>query len=459
MEETPAARKENPLGTERISTLLRKFAVPSVIAMLVSSLYNVVDQIFIGWGVGPLGNAATNVAFPFTTICMAIALTLGIGSAARFSLHLGKKEEDEAAKVAGAGFCMMLFFGIIYAVIIEIFLKQMLTAFGATEAIFDYATQYAGITAIGMPMLITMNGLSNLTRADGSPLYSMMSMVVGAVINTILDPIFIFVFGWGVAGAAWATVIGQAASLITALLYIPRFKRVTLKKEYFKLDFKQIGTTVTMGMSQGLNQIAITVVQVVANRSLVYYGALSAYGSDIPLAGSGIVMKVNGIIFSIIIGINQGMQPIIGFNYGAKKYSRVKKTYFGAMAAVLAITILGLFVFEFFPHIVLHAFGKGDPLYFEFSIKFMRTVLCTLPLVAAQITSANLFSSIGKPVKGALLSLARSVFFFIPAVLILPLFFALDGILYAGPLSDILGAILVAVFIIIELKKMGKNTN
>ena len=457
MEESPTARKDNPLGTERVSALLRKFAVPSVIAMLVSSLYNVVDQIFIGWGVGPLGNAATNVAFPVTTICMAIALTLGIGSAARFSLHLGRKEEDEAAKVVGAGFCMMLFFGTIYAVIVEIFLKQMLTAFGATEAIFDYAVEYTGITAIGIPLLITMNGLSNLARADGSPLYSMMSMVVGAVINTILDPIFIFAFHWGVAGAAWATVIGQAASFIVSLLYLKKFKRVTLKKEYFKLNLKQIGTTATMGMSQGLNQIAITVVQVVMNRSLVYYGALSQYGADIPLAGSGIVMKVNGIIFSIIIGINQGMQPIIGFNYGAKKYSRVKKTYFAAMASVLVITILGLLVFEFFPQVVLHAFGNGDPLYFEFSIKFMRTFLCTLPLVAVNILSANLFAAIGKPVKGALLSLTRSVFFFIPAILILPLFFGLDGILYSGPAADIISVILVLIFVIIELKNMGKE--
>ncbi len=447
---------ENPLGYERISVLLRKFAVPSIIAMLVSSLYNVVDQIFIGWGVGPLGNAATNVAFPITTICMAIALTLGVGSASQFSLHLGRKETEDAAKVVGSGFCMMLFFGILYAVIVEIFLKQMLTAFGATENIFGYAVTYTGITAIGMPLLITVNGLSNLARADGSPLYSMMTMVIGAVINTILDPVFIFVFKWGVAGAAWATVIGQAASFVFAVLYIPRFKRVQLKKEYFTLKLKAIGKTATMGMSQGLNQVAITCVQVVMNRSLVYYGAASIYGSDIPLAGSGIVMKVNGIVFAIIIGINQGMQPIIGFNYGAKKYERVKKTYLFALLCATLITVIGLFVFEAFPQYVLKAFGNGNELYFEFSIKFMRTFLCTLPVVAVHIISSNLFAAIGKPVKGALLSLTRSVFFFIPAVLILPLFFGLDGIMYAGPVADSLSVLIVLIFIIIEFRKMNK---
>ena len=455
--EETGTRKENPLGYERISVLLRKFALPSIIAMLVSSLYNVVDQIFIGWGVGPLGNAATNVAFPVTTICMAIALTLGIGSSARFSLHLGRKEEDEAAQVAGAGFSMMLFFGILYAVIVELFLKQILRAFGATDAIFDYAVTYTGITSIGIPLLIAMNGVSNLARADGSPNYSMTCMLVGAILNTVLDPIFIFVFHWGVAGAAWATVIGQAASFAAAILYIPHFKRVTLKKEYFKLDFKQVGQTATMGMSQGLNQIALTAVQVVLNRSLVYYGALSKYGPDIPLAGSGIVMKINGIIFAVIIGINQGMQPILGFNYGAKKYDRVKKTFILAQAAIFAITAIGLVIFETFPQYVLKVFGNGDELYQEFSVRFMRTFLIALPLVGAQVTSSNLFASIGKPLRGAVFSLTRSVLFFIPLILILPLFFGLDGIMYSGPCADTISFFFVLIFVIIEMQTMGKQ--
>lgn len=450
-------QEENPLGFERIHVLLRKFAVPSVIAMLVSSLYNVVDQIFIGWGVGPLGNAATNVAFPVTTICMAIALTLGIGSAARYSLHLGRKEEGEAAKVVGSGFCMMILFGTIYAAAVEIFLSPMLRAFGATENIFDYAVTYTKITSLGIPMLITMNGLSNLARADGSPMYSMTCMLVGAIINTVLDPVFIFVCGWGVAGAAWATVIGQAASFIYAVLYLRKFRRVRLQKEHFRLTLCQIRQTCTMGMSNGLNQIAITAVQVIMNRSLVHYGTLSAYGPDIPLAGSGIVMKVNGIIFAVIIGINQGMQPIVGFNYGAKKFSRVRRTYLLAVASAVAVTLAGLVAFEFFPHYVLRIFGNGDALYFEFSVSFMRMFLCSLPLVATHLISANFFAAIGKPVRGALLSLTRSVFFFIPAVLILPLFFGIKGIMMAAPVTDSVSFLIVTACIIPELRNMGKE--
>jgi len=254
---------KNPLGYERIGKLLRNFAIPSIIAMLVSSLYNVVDQIFIGQGVGFRGNAATNVAFPITTICMAITLTIGIGSSARFSLYLGKKQEEEAAKVVGNGVCMMLLFGTLYAVIVELFLPKLLWAFGATPEVYDYALTYSRITSIGIPFLVMMNGMSNLARADGSPMYSMTSMIIGAVINTILDPIFIFIFKWEVAGAAWATVIGQVASFISAILYLRRFKRITMKREYYRLSWAQMGRTASMGMSNGLTQLAITLVQVV----------------------------------------------------------------------------------------------------------------------------------------------------------------------------------------------------
>ena len=447
-------KKENPLGYEKIPRLLSQFAIPSIIAMLVSSLYNVVDQIFIGQGVGYLGNAATNVAFPITTICMAITLTIGIGSASRFSLYLGRKEEEEASKVLGNGFCMMVAFGTAYAIIVEAFLEPMLTAFGATSDIFSYAVTYTRITSLGMPFLVIMNGMSNLARADGSPFYSMMTMLLGAIVNTILDPIFIFIFHWGVAGAAWATIIGQVASGIMALLYMRRFKRITVRKAYFKLSWNQIVRTAKMGMSNGLTQVAITLVQIIMNRSLVHYGALSIYGSSIPLASSGIVMKINGIVFSILIGLNQGMQPIIGFNYGAKQYSRVKATYFLVICCELVITLIGVFVFQTFPGAVLSLFGKEDDLYMEFSIQFMRTFLLLFPLGGIHLISSNFFAAIGKPVKGALLSMTRQVFFFIPLILILPLFFGLNGTMYAGPASDLLAFFVVIFFIHHEMCNM-----
>ena len=448
---------ENPLGYERIGKLLRGFAIPSIIAMLVSSLYNIVDQIFIGQGVGYLGNAATNVAFPLTTICMAITLTIGIGTSAQYSLFLGRGEEDSAAKVVGNGVLMMLVFGVVYAIVAEIFLPQLLWSFGATKDVYPYALDYCRITTIGMPLLVIMNGMSNIARADGSPMYSMTCMIVGAVINIILDPVFIFVLHWGVAGAAGATVIGQLISAGIAFSYLWRFKRVELKLSYFRLSARRVGQTIMMGMSNGLTQIAITIVQIVMNRSMTYYGARSVYGPDIPLAASGIVMKVNSIIFSINIGLNQAMQPIVGFNYGARKFDRVKKTY--AMVIAIAVTFgtIALIIFQVFPDKVLMIFGKENELYMEFAVLFMRTFLLLLPLSGVQMISSNFFAAIGKPVRGAVLSLTRQVFFLIPLMLILPLFFGIRGVLFAAPSADLLAFAVVLVFILYEMRSMSNE--
>ena len=319
-------KPQNPLGYEKISTLLKKFAVPSIIAMIVSTLYNIVDQIFIGQGVGMLGNAATNVAFPLTTICLAISLLIGIGSASLFSLSLGKKDELTASKCVGVAVYMSIILGVLYAVIIEVFLTPIIVAFGATQDVLPYAVDYVRWTAIGMPFLIFTNAISNLIRADGNPRYSMTCMVVGAVVNTILDPIFIFVFNMGVAGAAIATVISQIISFGLAFAYLFKFQQVKLTKNLFKLDLKSCGKVASLGMSNAFNQLAIAVVQIILNNSINYYGALSIYGADIPLAACGVIMKVNGIFVSVFVGFSQGSQPIFGFNYGAEQYGRVKKT-------------------------------------------------------------------------------------------------------------------------------------
>lgn len=447
---------ENPLGYEKISKLLKQFAVPSIIAMLVSSLYNIVDQIFIGHGVGYLGNAATNVAYPLTTICLAIALLIGVGSASRYSIYLGQKEEEKAARVVGNGVCMMFTLGILYAIIIETFLNPMLNAFGATPDVLPYAVSYTRITAIGMPFLIVTNAMSNLIRADGSPKYSMTCMIIGAVINTILDPIFIFVLDRGVAGAAIATVIGQFFSFIYALCYIKRFKCVALKKEYFRLHLKESLTTASLGISNSMNQVAITFVQIVLNNSLTHYGEMSIYGADIPLAANGIVMKTNGILFAFVIGLSQGMQPIIGYNYGARQYDRVRKTYKTAVGCSLVITSIGFIMFQCFPRQILSIFGSGDELYFEFAIRFMRTFLFMVMANGAQVLSSNLFSAIGQPLKGLFLSMTRQVLFLIPLIIILPRFLGIDGVLYAAPIADTMAIIVTIIFVIKELNKMKR---
>ncbi|WP_456115002.1 MATE family efflux transporter [Ruminococcus turbiniformis] len=446
--------KENPLGYRSIPSLLRSFAIPSIIAMLVSSLYNIVDQIFIGQGVGYLGNAATNVAYPLTTICLAIALLIGIGSASRFSLYLGSGQKDRAEKVVGNGIGMMAACGIVYAVLVEIFMPVLLTAFGATDEIMPYAETYSRIVAVGMPFLIMTNGMSNLARADGSPKYSMTCMLIGAVINTILDPVFIFVFHLGVAGAAWATVIGQFFSFLFAIAYIRKFKSIDLHISDIGLDLRESLQTASLGMSNSLNQVAITLVQIVLNNSLTYYGAMSVYGKEIPLAACGIVMKTNAILLAIIIGLSQGSQPIIGFNYGARQYDRVKKTYRLAVTCNLIVSAIGFILFQFFPYQIISLFGTGDEMYFEFAIRFMRIFLFMVIINGVQLLSSNFFAAIGKPVKGLVLSMTRQIIFLIPLVLILPLFFGLDGILYAGPVADSIAFIVTVIFIVREMRSM-----
>ncbi|MCQ2478932.1 MAG: polysaccharide biosynthesis C-terminal domain-containing protein, partial [Clostridia bacterium] len=296
----------NPLGFEAIPKLLAKFALPSIAAMVISSLYNIVDQIFIGNAVGYLGNAATNVSFPLTTISLAIALLIGVGGAARFSLSLGKGDVKSAEGCIGSAFWMAIVLSVIYAIFASIFMTPMLLLFGATENAMDYARQYSSITIIGMPFLVVTNVLSNLIRADGSPKYSMMCMVVGAVINTALDPILIFALGMGVRGAAIATVISQISSLVVALYYLKLFKRIKVTKATLKPSLAICLNIAALGMSNSLNQLAITFVQIVVNNSLTYYGNLSVYGADIPLAALGVVIKINSIFMSVYIGLNQG---------------------------------------------------------------------------------------------------------------------------------------------------------
>ncbi len=447
-------KAENPLGYEKLPKLLKNFAIPSIIAMLVSSLYNIVDQIFIGQGVGYLGNAATNVAYPLTTICLAIALLIGVGSAARFSLALGAKEKEQAELAVGNAISMMFLSGIIYFILIEIFLDPLLVLFGSTADIMPYAQSYTRITAIGMPLLIITNGMSNLARADGSPKFSMTCMLIGAIINTILDPIFIFVFHMGVTGAALATIIGQLASALIAVSYIRKFKHIDLKRRHFKLQGLECLKIASLGMSNSLNQLAITIVQIVLNNSLIYYGAQSIYGSEIPLACSGIVMKTNAILLSIIIGISQGCQPIISFNYGAKNYDRVRGIYRLAIKYSLIISIIGFIAFQFFPRQVISLFGTGDQLYFDFAVKFIRIFLFMVFINGVQIISSNFFAAIGKAIKGVFLSLSRQVLFLIPLLLILPLWFGIDGILFAAPIADALAFLVTVLLIGKELNHM-----
>ncbi len=444
---------ENPLGYEKIQKLLRDFAIPSIMATLVGSLYNIVDQIFIGQGVGYLGNAATNVSYPFSTICLAISLLIGIGSASRFSLYLGKKEPEAAAKAAGNGISLMVIFGLAYLIIGEGLLSQLLKLFGATKEVFPYARQYAGVTLVGMPFLIITNGMCNLIRADGSPRYSMTCMIMGAIANTILDPIFIFTFHWDIFGAALATILGQILSFLFAVGYLWRFKTIHFEKNHFRPNVKESLKTFSMGISSSINQVAITFVQIVLYNSLTHYGAQTVYGTDIPLAACGIVMKTNAIVLAIVVGISQGVQPIIGFNYGAKQYSRVREAYLLAIKWNMIISFIGFLLFQCIPQYIISLFGEGDELYFAFAVLFMRTYLFMVLVNGVQLLSSSFFTAIGKATKGALLALTRQVFFLIPLILILPLWFGIMGVLLAGPVADFSAFLLSVVLVQRELRR------
>lgn len=443
---------ENPLGYEKISKLLRGFAIPSITATLVSSLYNIVDQIFIGQGVGYLGNAATNVSYPLSTICLAISLLLGIGSASRFSIYLGKNDPERAARLVGNGIVLMAGAGVLYLLLGEIFLVPLLRVFGATGEIMPLAREYSGTVLLGMPFLILTNGISNLIRADGSPRYSMLCMVAGAIVNTILDPVFIFVLDWGVFGAALATILGQLLSFALALRYLWHFRTVELTRACFHLELRDNLRTLYMGVSSCINQIAITLVQIVLNNSLTYYGALSIYGKEIPLAACGIVMKTNAILLSIIVGISQGVQPIIGYNFGAGKYDRVRQAYLLAIRWNFIVSAVGFCLFQFFPADIISLFGDGEPLYFEFAILFMRTFLFMVLVNGVQLLSSNFFTAIGKALKGLLLSLTRQVFFLIPLIFLLPLHFGIFGVLLAGPIADFIAFVVSIIFVFREFK-------
>ncbi len=451
--------KTNPLGYEKISTLLKQFAVPSIIAMLVNSLYNIVDQIFIGNSpAGYLGNGATNVAFPLVTICIAISALFGVGGAALFSLSLGRGEKDRATQCIGSALILALSFGVIYAVLVEVFLSPLLRAFGATGDILPYAVQYASITAIGMPFLITTNTMSNLIRADGSPRYSMTCTVTGAVVNTILDPIFIFVFHLDVAGAAIATTLSQILSFCLAMAYLPRFHSVVLTKADFRLRPAMGLKLASLGMSNSFNQLGILLLQLVLNNSLTYYGAMTIYGENIPLAAAGIVMKVNSILVSVFVGMCQGAQPILGFNYGAKQYDRVKSTFLLEVKCTLSVSFVVWLVFQLAPQLVIGIFGStDDPLYMEFAVRFLRTFLFFTVINCVQPLSSNLFAAIGQPIKGMLLSLSRQVILLVPLLLILPLFWQMDGLLMAAPIADAVAFALSLFMVRREFKIMDRE--
>lgn len=448
------SEKQNPLASAPLGGLIAKFAVPAVISMLVSALYNIVDQIFIGQGVGMLGNAATNIAFPVSIIATATALLLGIGSASNYNLEMGAGKEKRASEIAGTGLSMLVISGTVIGVVILLFLEPLLHVFGATKDVLPYALDYTGITALGLPFFVLTTGGNHIIRADRSPTYSMVCMLTGAILNTILDPVFIFVFHWGIKGAAAATIIGQIVSGLLVILYFAKFRNMELKASSFRPKGEYLKAIAALGMASCFNQIAMAVVQIAMNNTLRHYGASSVYGSDIPLACVGVISKVNSVFMAICIGISQGCQPIWGFNYGAKNYERVRGTYKRAAVLCTAIATLFFLCFQIFPRQIVSIFGTGSEEYFHFADRYLKIFMFMTFANGIQPMSSGFFTSIGKARLGIVMSLTRQVLFLLPLILIFPLFMGIDGVMYAGPIADAAAASLAVIFAVRELRKM-----
>ena len=449
--------QENILGKEKIGKLIRKFSIPCIISMLVNSLYNIVDQIFIGQGVGYLGNGATNVVFPLVMIGLSFSLMFGDGASAYLSLKLGEKKKKEAEIGIGNGILLSTIVSIIFCIATLIFLPQLLKLFGCTENLKSYALAYGSIIAIGLPFSMIGTTLNSIIRADGSPKYSMVTMIAGAILNTILDPIFIFVLHKGVEGAAIATVISQILTFVLNIAYVKRFKTIKITKDCLKLRANVCKKIAMLGISSFITQMSIVCVMTAENNLLGKYGAESKYGAEIPITVLGIVMKINQILNSIIIGIAAGSQPILGYNYGAKKFDRVKQTLKIVLGSSVIISTIAFILFQTIPDKLILIFGSGDENYMKFACLAFRTYLLLCIFNGVQIPSGIFFQAIGKSTKSAILSLSRQIVILIPSMIILSHIFGIMGVLAAGPVADGLAFILAVILLAREIKHLKNN--
>ena len=447
----------NPLATEKIGKLMARFCIPAVIGMVVTALYNFVDQIFIGQGVGIFGNAATNVVFPINTVTIALSLLVGIGTATYFNLCSGRGERDKAVRAVGNGLAIVVIIAVIIMAATLIFLKPLLIALGSTPEILPYAVDYAWIVALGFPAYMFGFASSHFIRSDGSPSMAMWTNISGAILNLILDPIFIFVFHWGMKGAALATILGQFLTAAIAIYYFARKAKMRLKKNYFIPDIRLTITTMRLGLPASVHNIAIAITQIVINNVIRKYGLFSPYGVEIPLAVVGVTNKILQIYTSIYMGIHQGCLPIYGFNYGAKNYERVMKAYKVGIGIVLVIGVIFTLAFEIFPKQILSVFGTGSDVYYEYAVRFFRIYMGLTIFVGIFHYTSGFFTGIGKTIKGLIPPITKQIITMIPLALILPIFMGLDGITWTGPISDVIVGILAIIFVKIEFDDMKKK--
>jgi putative MATE family efflux protein len=440
------------LGEEKVLKLLLKFSIPAIIGMLVNALYNVVDRIFIGRGVDALGIAGTTIGFPIMLVIMGFAMLIGIGANSLVSIRLGEKKKDDAELIMGNAFILLILVSAIISILGLIFLTPLLKVFGASEAVLPYAKEYLRIILLGTVFQSVGFGMNNFIRSEGNPKIAMMTMLIGAILNTILDPLFIFVFKWGMSGAALATIISQAASAVWVLYHFLSGKgTLRLRKKYFKLQMNTVVKIAAIGAAPFAMQMAASLQNVILNKSLVNYGG------DVAVSGMGIVMSIMTLMIMPLFGINQGVQPIIGYNYGAKKYDRVKEALKLGIIAATIIVCVGFIAIRLFPSQFVSMFNKNDAGLIEFATHALKVFTIFLPIIGFQIIASNYFQAVGKPKQASILSLSRQVLLLIPALLIFPRFFGINGVLAAGPFSDIMSSLITGTWLFFELRHLDNK--
>ena len=433
------------LGTEKVGTLLRKFAIPCIFFLIISCLYNIVDQIFVGNMIGYLGNAATGVIFPITVVGWGASLLFGDGAAAALSVSLGRNDTKSIHRSVGNSVLFSFLSGVVIIAVAYIGGDGLLYLIGATDANIDLARGYGNIIYLMMPFALAQNTLASIIRADGSPKYAMAAMIVGAVINIIGDPIAISF--WGIEGAAIATIAGQFVSFLMCALYLRKSKTFKICKESFRPDFKLLKKMMSLGSSSFLTQISIVVITIINNVLLVKYGAMSEYGADIPLSAFVVIMKLFQIVLNIAIGIAAGAQPIVGYNYGAKRYDRVKQLLKLILAWTAIICLICTAAFEIVPQLFIKLFGTDSELYTQFASLCLRIYLCAITFTCPQKVCSIFLQSIGHAKKAAPLSVLRDVFLIV-ASLIAPVNFGVTGIFWAAPIADVLAILITAVVMV-----------
>ncbi|MCD8066655.1 MAG: MATE family efflux transporter [Oscillospiraceae bacterium] len=442
-----AAITQNPLGTEPIRKLIPQYALPATIALVVNALYNIVDQIFIGQSVGYLGNAATNVINPLMTIMLAAATLWGDGCASYVSLQLGKGNRENASEGVCNTLASSFILGIIIMVLSLFCLEPLCRLFGASENSLPYAMDYGCIIALGFPLMAVLNPLTACVRVDGGASYAMFGLLVACCTNVVLDALFCFGFGWGVQGAAFATIIGELVNVLWAAAYIPRFKNVSVRKKYFRPNAPVIRSVAMLGVSSFILQMSFALIAAVANNMLAVYGALSKYGADITVAAMGITIKINQVAVNVVQGVITGSQPIIGYNYGAGKYERVKVTFKVAVIISTAFLAFATFVFQVFPMTLVSMFGSESELYNEFAVMCMRIFLMLCAANGLQICTGIFFQSVGRPLQACVNTFAKQIVLVPLGMVILSHTVGVTGVLWAGPVTDGIAVVISAILL------------